>query len=103
MPLYRCTVPQGRLSTEQRAAIAAEVTTIHCEETGAPDTFVHVFFFDGPADPPYRLHGSIRAGRTGAQKDALRNRMRDAISEIADVPADNVSVTTNGVPAQWVL
>lgn len=105
MPLYRCTIPQGSLSTEQRAAIAKQVTAIHCEETGAPKTFVHVFFFDMPSvpAPEYRLHGSIRAGRTDAQKDSLRSRMRDALANVAGVGSENVAVTTNDVPAKWVM
>ncbi len=51
MPLYRCTTPAGTLDDERRQAIARAITTIHCDVTGAPPTFVHVQFFDGPEDP----------------------------------------------------
>ncbi len=106
MPLYRCTVPAGTIPTDQRAAIAAAVTEIHCDVTGAPDTFVHVFFFDVPAadEPPrHRLHGSIRAGRTDAQKEELHARLRDAIVRITAASDADVSVTSNDVPAKWIM
>lgn len=105
MPLYRCTIPQGSLSTEQRAAVAQDVTAIHCEETGAPETFVHVFFFDVPdlPSPRFRLHGSIRAGRTNAQKESMKGRMADALARAAGVTIEDVAVTTNDVPAKWVM
>jgi phenylpyruvate tautomerase PptA (4-oxalocrotonate tautomerase family) len=36
MPTYVCTVMEGRLSTDQKSRIAAEITRIHSEVTGTP-------------------------------------------------------------------
>lgn len=106
MPLYRCVVPAAALPTERRAALADAVTTIHCDVTGAPETFVPVFFFDGPepgAAPRYQVHGSIRAGRTDEQHDAIRGGIRDAVVRIAGASDDDVQVTTGEIPASWVM
>ena len=70
MPLYRLSTPSGSLALVQRAQIAEAITEIHCEVTGAPALFVHVFFFDAPASgagPRHQVHGTIRAGRTPKQ------------------------------------
>jgi phenylpyruvate tautomerase PptA (4-oxalocrotonate tautomerase family) len=106
MPLYRVTVPSGTIPIAQRATIAEALTEIHCDVTGAPATFVHVFFFDVPDPgkaPRHRVHGAIRSGRTPAQKDDLRNRMRAAVARIAGVEKTDVAVATLDVPAKWVM
>ena len=81
MPLYRFIVPVGATTSEQRATIAADVTRIHCDLTGAPPTFVHVFFVE-TADPntaaPHHLHAVHRAGRTPQVKDELLVQARHA-------------------------
>ena len=106
MPLYRVSIPSGSLSVAQRAEIAEALTGIHCDVTGAPALFVHVFFFDAPASgsgPRHQVHGTIRAGRTPEQKQELRERMRDAVARVAGcVPAD-VAVGTSDTPARWVM
>ena len=71
MPLYRCVVPKNAVSREDRAKIAEEFMRIHCDVTAAPETFVHVFFFDvdetdaAPGQPRYLVNGSIRDQRLG--------------------------------------
>lgn len=108
MPLYRCIVAPQLTSYEQRAEIAAEVTRIHCEVTGAPAGFVHTFFVEDetgllPADKRAVMLGSIRAGRTQEQKDRIASEMTRSLARVVDVAEDHVSVVTIDVPARWVM
>ncbi|MEZ5235648.1 MAG: tautomerase family protein [Acidimicrobiia bacterium] len=97
MPLYRCTTPAGTLDDERRQAIARAITTIHCDVTGAPPTFVHVQFFDGPEAT---IHGGIRAGRDAALTDRLVDRCVREVGAIAGVGFSMRTSTTN---ASWIF
>jgi phenylpyruvate tautomerase PptA (4-oxalocrotonate tautomerase family) len=44
MPYYEVIVAEGVLTKERRDTVADEITKIHCEETGAPRSFVHAHF-----------------------------------------------------------
>jgi phenylpyruvate tautomerase PptA (4-oxalocrotonate tautomerase family) len=108
MPLYRCTVAKGLTSFEQRSLIAKEITRIHCEITGAPAEFVHAFFAedaDGqlPDGQQAFVLGSIRAGRTPAQKQQLASDMRRAVATILGRTEAEVTVVTVDVPARWIM
>lgn len=108
MPLYRCHVAPGLTSQGQRALVAKELTRIHCEVTGAPPSFVHVFFQEDthgrlPAGAKVFVLGSIRAGRTPEQKSRLVSEMRRATATATGVREDEVSVVTADLPARWVM
>lgn len=108
MPLYLCNSVAGSIPEAARAGIASDVTDIHCEVTGAPRDFVHVFFFeDAPRQPLHGrsvfLFGSIRAGRTPEQKRAIVERTRQSISRHTGLPAGEILVDTTDVPAGWVM
>ena len=108
MPLYRCTVAEGLTSFEQRSLIAKEITRIHCEITGAPAEFVHAFFAedaDGqlPDGQQAFVLGSIRAGRTPAQKQQLASDMRRTLAAIVGLGEDEVTVVTVDMPARWIM
>ncbi len=108
MPLYYCTVSQGLTSYEQRSRIAADLTRIHCETTGAPPAFVHVFFVEAreaglPEGGRAAVLGSIRAGRTLEQKERLVSGMSRAIAATLGRPVEEISVATVDVPARWVM
>ena len=105
MPLYRCTTATGTLDDDQRQAIAEEITTIHCEETGAPRTFVHVQFLDATGDEPTPvvLHGGIRTGRSAATTSAIVDRCVASVARVADVPAEQISMRTSTTPASWIF
>lgn len=103
MPLYRCNIPTGSLAAEHKEQIAKAITEVHCDVTGAPESFVHVFFFeeDEPADAMHKVRGTIRAGRTDAHKQAIWDRITDAYSTIAHLPAERISVKTADIPSAW--
>lgn len=105
MPLYRCTTPAGALDDAQRQEIAEGITTIHCEETGAPRTFVHVQFLDaaGNEATPVVLHGGIRTGRTTATATAIVDRCIATVAHVAQVSPSDISMRTSSTPASWIF
>ena len=108
MPLYRCVVAPRVTSYDQRAAIAEAITRIHCEVTGGLPLFVHAFFVEDeagrlPADKRAVVLGSIRAGRTAAQKERLVGEIEESVARILDVARDQVAIVTVDVPARWVM
>lgn len=108
MPLYMCNSVSGVIPEDAKPKIAADITAIHCDITGAPRTFVHAFFFEDAPQLPINgksvfLFGSIRAGRTDEQKAELVNRMKASIYTHASVPLSEIIVDTTDVPASWVM
>jgi phenylpyruvate tautomerase PptA (4-oxalocrotonate tautomerase family) len=72
MPIYQCWSPEELLTSSAKAAVAAEVTRIHCESTGAPASFVNVLFHQidvgdcfvaGEVQARSYISGVIRHGR----------------------------------------
>jgi phenylpyruvate tautomerase PptA (4-oxalocrotonate tautomerase family) len=112
MPTYICTAKDGSLTTDKKARIAAEITRVHNEVTGAPRFFVQVLFNDlkagnqfiGGAPPASRqmwIHGDIRTGRS--EQDKARLLLLDILrgfSRISGVPEVDVWVYLNEVPAK---
>lgn len=108
MPLYRCVLTPQISTYEQRAAIAAAVTRIHCDVTDGLPLFVHTFFVEDeagmlPADKRALMLGSIRAGRSAEQKARLVTEMEQALAGALDLARDQVAVVTVDVPARWVM
>ncbi|MEO0981789.1 MAG: tautomerase family protein [Pseudomonadota bacterium] len=108
MPMYMCNAAKGVIDDAAKPKIAADITRIHCEVTGAPPQFVHAFFLDDAPTPPIAgkkaaLFGSIRAGRDAAQKDRIIDEMRRSVHAHAGIPLEDIAMTTADVPASWVL
>lgn len=108
MPLYSCNAAKGAIPQDAKAKIADDITRIHCDITDAPATFVHAFFFEDAPHQPLGgktafLFGSIRAGRTDAQKQQLVDEMRQSIHTHAGIPLDEIEVMTADTPASWVM
>ncbi len=108
MPLYMCNAARGVIQDAAKAKIAADITRIHCAVTGAPEQFVHAFFAEeSPAQPlndkSAVLFGSIRAGRTDADKAEIKSKMRASIHSHTGIALDKIDVLTADVPASWVL
>ena len=101
MPLYICGAPADTLGDEQRRRIAAAITRVHCELTGAPATFAHVVFDESKSE--YSVFGTIRAGRSAETKAELQRQMAQAVAEVVGVDASKVPVLTADVPASWVM
>lgn len=102
MPLYRCNAPAGSLSADHKQQIAETITEAHCDVTGAPRSFVHVFFFDTePAGSLHKVRGTIRAGRSDEQKRSIWNRIAGSYSTITGLPQEQISVKTADIPSSW--
>jgi phenylpyruvate tautomerase PptA (4-oxalocrotonate tautomerase family) len=106
MPLYRCAVSRGSTTEEQRARIAREIVRVHCDVTGAPPSFVHAFFSEASADelPEGKaafVLGSIRWGRTDAQKAQIVSELTDVVADVIGRDRGEVGVVTADVPSKW--
>ncbi|MDA4845165.1 tautomerase family protein [Hoeflea poritis] len=108
MPLYMCNAVPGAIPDDAKPVIASDITDIHCDITGTPRTFVHVFFFEDAPQVPINgrsvfLFGSIHSGSTADQKSTLVMRMKMSIFTHAGVPLSAIVADTTDVPAGWVM
>ncbi|GAA6168139.1 tautomerase family protein [Sessilibacter corallicola] len=116
MPLYLCSSPSGSIPQNLKQKISQAITDVHCNVTGAPSTFVHVFFFEEDklqvlqnlwggvsSGAQYQLFGNIRSGRTEETKSTLVNGMCQAVADVLDVELDNVAMATKDIEAKWVM
>lgn len=108
MPLYLCNARKGAIEPAARAAIAVDITRIHCDITGAPPAFVHAFFFEEAPHPALEgrmamLVGSIRGGRTARQKARLADEMIAAIQSRTGLAGDDIGARLSETPASWVM
>ena len=108
MPLYICNATRDLIREDAKPKIAADITDIHCEITGAPRTFVHVFFFEDAPQLPIHgkcvfLFGNIRAERTAQQKSDLLSRMKASILTHTGIPLSEIIADVTDVPANWVM
>ena len=118
MPTYVCTVREGQLSPDQKSRIAAEVTRIHSEVTGAPTFFAQVIFeevkpgnhFMGGVplvhDQLYDqifVYGRVRAGRSIQEKLKMIKLMAEAVGEAAGVRGTGVWIYIAELPPRQMI
>src|SRR3954452_2440014 len=104
MPLYVCTTPVGALDDDKRRRLAEDITSVHCDVTGAPPTFVQVVYFEDPASRGKpAVTGNLRAGRTDEAKRRLVEGVRRVTADAAGVAPADVAVTTRDTPAKWIM
>jgi phenylpyruvate tautomerase PptA (4-oxalocrotonate tautomerase family) len=111
MPIYECYSRKGLVTESARQQIAKEISTIHCEATGAPPSFVNVMFLEIPAggsfvagQPAIRslIAGNIRAGRDRETRQGMLRALSEMwtrltgqseaglIIGLAEIPSENV-------------
>ena len=109
MPTYTVFAQTGRLSDAQKSRVAAEITRVHNEQTGAQTFFAQVIFQDVPEGNHFVggapltndhifVHGQIRAGRDAATKRRLLERMLDAVCAAAATQKVNAWVYIVDLP-----
>ena len=113
MPMYQCQSPAGTLADSVRPELVKEITRIHCENTGAPSSFVHVIFQDLPAGAHYRdnkvdLKAStitciIRAGRTVATRQQIMKEIATAWSRLTGQPENQLLIRVFEVNSETVM
>lgn len=118
MPFYRCLIPEGSLTYDQRERIAVAITDVHCGLSTAPRSFVQVAFLNSSEggevadshgsgviryDTPYFIAGGNRAGRSLETKSRILKGIIDRFVEIADIRRDLVSGTISEAPGSWTM
>jgi phenylpyruvate tautomerase PptA (4-oxalocrotonate tautomerase family) len=112
VPFYQFTVPHGDATLDRKAEVAAAVTKVHSEVTGAPGTYVHCAFVEVPAGSIFvagepvsgpRLVGLIRSGRSAEVKGRLLHGLADAWCEITGNAKEDVAIFLHEVPGGNVL
>lgn len=112
MPFYQFTVPAGNATLRHKPEIAAAVTKVHSEVTGAPGAYVHCSFVEVPAgsifvagqavDSP-RMVGLIREGRSAEVRAQLIHGLADAWCEITGDAKEDIAIFVHEVPGANVL
>lgn len=109
MPIYTCTVAEGTLTAESKAALAAEITKIHAAINGVPPTYVNVIFAEMPAgdvfvggEPgrPLIISGWARRGHPQEAVTRLATEVASAAARIAGMDERHVIVVIEDSPAQ---
>ena len=114
MPTYICTIPAGRLSADQKARAASEITRVHNEVTGAATFFAQVIFHEiipgnyfvggkALAEDQIFLNGQIRAGRSAVDRSRLLAGLRDAVADSAQASQNSVWVYLVDLPARDMI
>jgi phenylpyruvate tautomerase PptA (4-oxalocrotonate tautomerase family) len=110
MPIYFCTVAEGRLTSVQKTEIAKAITAIYREETGAPRYLVQVIFNDIASGNHY-VAGRVasadqiwvrcdtRSGKTDSEKNKMIRRILKDVAKIGGADEDAVSVLLNETPS----
>lgn len=112
MPYYRFTVPTGGATLQHKAEIAAAMTKVHSEVTGAPGAYVHcafvevspgsIFVAGEPVTGP-RMVGLIREGRSPEIRAKLLHGLADAWSEITGDAKESLAIFIHEVPGVNVM
>jgi phenylpyruvate tautomerase PptA (4-oxalocrotonate tautomerase family) len=101
MPFYSIVMQSGVLDDAAKARLAAEITAIHVELSGAPKDWVHVVFQDyapgsgfrgGEASPVVNLTLVIRSGRTAAYKRDLLTRLWASLRSATGAADDLIEI-----------
>jgi phenylpyruvate tautomerase PptA (4-oxalocrotonate tautomerase family) len=113
MPYYQLFMPEGVLTPSARSTIAKEITHIHCEETGAPESFVHVLFQEikkgtqytaGEIDDQVGIFlGMIREGRSIKERQRLIQRMSASIAGVLGRPENQLIVSLNEITSATAM
>jgi phenylpyruvate tautomerase PptA (4-oxalocrotonate tautomerase family) len=95
MPTYVCWAGGGQISASQKQRIAAGITLIHCECTGAPPAFVQCIFQDLDASSHYIggeaapksvwVYGHIRDGRDEEARERILIRISELLVDILQI------------------
>ena len=112
MPYYQFTVPSGGATLKHKAEIAAAMTRVHSEVTGAPGAYVHCAFVEVAPESVFvagevvngpRMVGLIREGRSAEIKAKLLHGFADEWCAITGDPKTSVAIFLHEVPGANVL
>jgi phenylpyruvate tautomerase PptA (4-oxalocrotonate tautomerase family) len=105
MPMYTVSA-HSPLPENIRQPLAQLIMKVHCELTGAPETFVQVVMsFGVPLEKKFSLQvfGNVRKGRTADAKQLLAQTLNREIAALLQITSTAVDVSLLEVPASWVM
>ncbi|WP_018332682.1 tautomerase family protein [Actinomycetospora chiangmaiensis] len=112
MPYYQFTVPTGGATLQHKAEIAAVMTKVHGEVTGAPSSYVQCSFTEVPAGSLFaagepvtgpRLVGLIRAGRSEETRRRLIAEIAEAWTGITGDAVEDLAIFVVEMPGANVM
>lgn len=112
MPFYQFTVPTGGATLRHRAEVAAAMTKVHSEVTGAPGTYVHCSFVEVAPDSVFvagepvndaRMVGLIREGRSAEVRAKLVHGLADAWCAITGDAKEKLAIFLVEIPGANVM
>jgi phenylpyruvate tautomerase PptA (4-oxalocrotonate tautomerase family) len=112
MPIYRCLIQENRLDAEQKRQVAREITRIHAEVTGAPESFVDVIFDEaargdwftgGALSSRSIIQAQIRAGRTEEQKTRLMSGISRSWKQVTGQDEQDLEITMTDFEAKHLM
>ncbi|MGE3286208.1 MAG: tautomerase family protein [Pseudonocardia sp.] len=110
MPVYNVVTQLGLLDRTRMEKLAAGITAIHGEETGAPEPLIHVIFTgypqgvawsSGRPGAPTIVNASIRAGRSEQVRMRMMTRISTLVCEVTGVSERDVIVALFDFPPHW--
>jgi phenylpyruvate tautomerase PptA (4-oxalocrotonate tautomerase family) len=108
MPLYRITTLEGSLSSEAKAALAAEITQFHSEIAGVDKSYAKLVFDDfaasdgfvgGETAPAVILTVMVRAGRPADYKRKLLFGLKEILQRATGAQDKNMLLALDELPA----
>ena len=112
MPIYTCTTTASTLSSDTKAALATEISEIHSAINRVPTSYVTVVFHELPSDAVYNggvpaspvlVNSWVREGHPADETTRLATEIADAVTRIAGVPAELVTVVIVPGPAWFAV
>ena len=109
MPVYTCTAPQGTLTSESKASLAAEITRIHAAVNHVPPAYVNVIFSEPPPEnvfaggvpgAPLIITGWARRGHPQEDTTRLALELSAAAVRVTGVGESHVMVVIEDGPAR---
>lgn len=112
MPLYTITTQTGVLNGDDKAALATQLTEVHCEFSGVPSNWVHVVFHEYPAGSGFTagrpaataaLMLVIRTGRSSEYKRSLLARLWPLLQNATGAANDQIVIGIQEVPPSQAM
>lgn len=108
MPLYLFNTEAGSVTNAAKAEIAADLTRIYSEVTGAPGFFVNAFFFEEHQLIPLEgatvsIRAGTRKGWTDAQKSQIAKELKQSINRRTGISVEAVHIAFQDTPARWAM
>jgi phenylpyruvate tautomerase PptA (4-oxalocrotonate tautomerase family) len=112
MPIYTCTTTASTLGSDTKAALATEIGEIHSAINHVPSSYVTVVFHELPHDNVYNggvpanpvlVNSWVREGHPADETTRLATEIAAAVTRIAGVPAEQVTVVIQPGPARFAV